>query len=116
MFQIVSGMPLRLKFTNICTRRPITMLENSDSKRFGNTISDNRVDSTQKSNIVIDVCFQLKNQPKVEYCHRCLFSIEKSTEQIQFESFISQSQVYYKIRNQMSLQSLMKVVPFCLVR
>ena len=26
-------------------------------------ISDNRVDSTQKSNIDIDICFQLKNQP-----------------------------------------------------
>ena len=63
MFQIVSDMPLRLKFMNICTRRPITMLENSDPKRFGNAISDNRVDSTQKSNIVIDVCSQLKNQP-----------------------------------------------------
>ena len=63
MFQIVSGIPLRLKFMNIYTRRPITMLENSDLKRFGNAISDNLVDSTQKSNIVIDVCFQLKNQP-----------------------------------------------------
>ena len=60
MFQIVSGMPLRLKLMNICTRRPITML---DPKRFGNAISDNRVDSTQKSNVVIDVCSQLKNQP-----------------------------------------------------
>ena len=63
MFQIVSGMALRLKFMNTCTRRPITMLDNSDPKRFGNVISDNRVDSTQKSNIVIDVCSQLKNQP-----------------------------------------------------
>ena len=63
MFQIVSGMPLRLKLMNICTRRPITMLENSDLKRFGSAISDNQVDSTQKSNIVIDVCSQLKNQP-----------------------------------------------------
>ena len=60
MFQIVSGIPLRLKSMNICTRRPITMLENSDPKRFANAISDNRVDS--KSNIVIDVCFQSKNQ------------------------------------------------------
>ena len=65
MFQIVSGMPLRLKFMNICTRRPITMLENSDPKRFGNAISDNRVDSTQKSNIVIDVCSQLTKPNKL---------------------------------------------------
>ena len=63
MFQIVSGMPLRLKFMSICTSRPITMLENSDPKGFGNAISDNRVDSTQKSNIVIDVCSKLNNQP-----------------------------------------------------
>ena len=63
MFQIVSGMPLRLKFMNIRTRRQITMLENSDPKRFANAISDNRVDSTQKSNIDIDICFQLKIQP-----------------------------------------------------
>ena len=42
MFQIVSGMPLRLKLVNICTRRQITMLENSDPKRFANAISDNR--------------------------------------------------------------------------
>ena len=62
MFQIVSGMPLRLKFRNICTRRQITMLENSDPKRFAYAISDKRVDSTQKSNIDIDICFQLKNQ------------------------------------------------------
>ena len=75
MFQIVSGMPLRLKFMNICTRRQITMLENSDPKRFANAISDNRFN------------------PEVEYWHRYLFSIEKSTEQIQFENFISQSQV-----------------------
>ena len=63
MFQIVSGMPLRLKFMNICTRRQITMLENSDPTRFANAISDNRVDSTQKSNINMDICLQLKNQP-----------------------------------------------------
>ena len=63
MFQIVSGMPLKLKFMNICTRRQITMLENSDPTRFANAISDNRVDSTQKSNINMDICFQLKNQP-----------------------------------------------------
>ena len=63
MFQIVSCMPLRLKFMNICTRRQITMLENLDPKRFANAISDNRVDSTQKSNIDIDICFHLKNQP-----------------------------------------------------
>ena len=62
MFQTVSGMPLRLKFRNICTRRQITMLENSDPKRFAYAISDKRVDSTQKSNIDIDICFQLKNQ------------------------------------------------------
>ena len=63
MFQIVSGMPFRLKFMNICTRRQITMLENPDPKTFANAISDNRVDLTQKSNIDIDICFQLKNQP-----------------------------------------------------
>ena len=63
MFQIVSGMPLRLKFMNIFTKRQITMLENSDPKRFANAISDNGVDSTQKSNIDIDICFQLKYQP-----------------------------------------------------
>ena len=63
MFQIVSDMPLRLKLMNICTRKQITMLENSDPKRFAYAISDNRVDSTQKSNIDIDICFQLINQP-----------------------------------------------------
>ena len=63
MFQIISCMPLRLKFMNICSRRKITMLVNSDLTRFGNAISDNRVDSTQKSNINVDICFQLKNQP-----------------------------------------------------
>ena len=77
MFQIVSGMPVRLKFMNICTRRPITMLENSDPKRFGDTISDNRVDLTQKSNIVIDICSQLKNQPN-KFSLKVLFLKVKS--------------------------------------
>ena len=63
MFQIVSDMPFRLKLMNICTRKQITMLENSYPKRFAYAISDNRVDSTQKSNIDIDICFQLINQP-----------------------------------------------------
>ena len=63
MFQIVSGIPLRLKFMNISTRRQIAMLENLDPTRFADAISDNRVDSTQKSNINMDICFQLKNQP-----------------------------------------------------
>ena len=70
MFQIVSGMPLRLQFMNICTRSPIT-------KRFGNAISDNQVDSTQKSNIVIDVCSQLKNQPN-KFSLKVLFLKVKS--------------------------------------
>ena len=39
------------------------MLKNSDPKRFANAISDNRVDSTQKSNIDIDICVLLINQP-----------------------------------------------------
>ena len=39
------------------------MFENSDPKRFANAISNNRVGSTQKSNIDIDICFQLKSQP-----------------------------------------------------
>ena len=79
MFQIVSGMPLRLKFMNICTRRQITMLENSDPKRFANAISDNRVDSTQKSNIDIDICFQLKNQPN-KFNLKVLFLKDKSVQ------------------------------------
>ena len=78
MFKIVSGMPLGLKFMNICSRR-----EFGPKKIRKTPISDNRVDSTQKSNIDIDFFF--------------FFSIEKSTEQIQFQSSISQSQVYYKI-------------------
>ena len=78
MFQIVSGMPLRLKFMNICTRRQITMLENSDPTRFTNANSDNRVDSTQKSNINMDICFQLKNQPH-KFNLKVLFLKVKST-------------------------------------
>ena len=78
MFQIVSGMPLRLKLMNICTRRQITMLENSDPTRFTNAISDNRVDSTQKSNINMEICFQLKNQPN-KFNLKVLFLKVKST-------------------------------------
>ena len=55
------------------------MLENSDPKRFGNAISDNRVDSTQKSNIVIDVCSQLKNQPN-KFNLKVLFLKAKSVQ------------------------------------
>ena len=84
MFQIVSGMPLRLKFMNICTRNPITMLENSDPKRFGNAISDNRVDSTKKSNILIDICSQLKNQPN-KFSLKVLFLKVKSTTRSEIE-------------------------------
>ena len=83
MFQIVSGMPLRLRFMNICTRRPITMLENSDP-RFSDAISDNRVDSTQKSNIVIDVCSQLKNQPN-KFSLKVLFLKVKSITRSEIE-------------------------------
>ena len=82
-------MPLRLKFMNICTRRQITMFENSDPKRFANAISDNRVDLTQKSNIDIDICFQLKNQPN-KFNLKVLFLKVKS------------------VQDQMSLQSLIK--------
>ena len=78
MFQIISGMPLRLRFMNICTRRQITMLENSDRKRFANAISDNRVDST-KSYIDIDICFQLKNQPN-KFNLKVLFLKDKSVQ------------------------------------
>ena len=79
MFQIVSGMPFRLKFMNICTRRQITMLENSDPKRFANAISDNRVDLTQRSNIDIDICFQMKNQPN-KFNLKVLFHKVKSVQ------------------------------------
>ena len=84
MFQIVSGMPLGLKFMNICTRSPITMLENSDPKRFGNAISDNRVDSTQKSNIIIDVCSQLKNHSN-KFSLKVLFLKVKSITRSEIE-------------------------------
>ena len=84
MFQIVSGMPLRLKFMNICTRRPITMLENSDPKRFGNAISYNRVDLTQKSKFVIDVCYQLKNKPN-KFSLKVLFLKIKSITRSEIE-------------------------------
>ena len=79
MFQIVSGMPLRLKFRNICTRRQITMLENSDPKRFAKAISDNRVNSTQKTNIDIDIWFQLKNKPN-KFILKVLFLKVKSVQ------------------------------------
>ena len=88
MFQIVSGMPFRLKFMSIYTTRPITMLENSDPKRFGNAISDNRVDSTQKSNIVIDVCSQLKNQPN-KFSLKVLFLKVKSITRSEIECHIN---------------------------
>ena len=77
MFQIVSDMPLRLKLMKICTRKQITMLENSDPKRFAYAISDNRVDSTQKSNI--DICFQLINQPN-KFILKVLFLKVKSVQ------------------------------------
>ena len=91
MFQIVSGMPLRLKFMNICTRRQITMLE---LREFGpkkirlKPISDNRVDSTQKSNIDIDICFQLKNQPN-KFSLKVLFLKVKSITRSEIECHCS---------------------------
>ena len=79
MFQTVSCMPLRLKFMNICTRRQITMLAISDPKRFANAVSDNRVDSTHKSNIDIDICFHLKNKPN-KFILKVLFLKVKSVQ------------------------------------
>ena len=79
MFQIASDMPLRLKLMNICTRKRITMLENSDPKRFAYAISDNRVVSTQKSNTDIDICFQLINQPN-KFSLKVLFLKVKSVQ------------------------------------
>ena len=38
-------------------------IHENDLKDSLTPISDNQVDSTQKSNIDIDICFQLKNQP-----------------------------------------------------
>ena len=55
------------------------MLENSGPKRFANAISDNRVDSTQKSNIDIDICFQLINQPN-KFILKVLFLKVKSVQ------------------------------------
>ena len=62
MFQIVSSMPLRRKFMNICTRRQITMLERIQTQK-DSPMQSAIIDSTQKSNIDKDICFQLKNQP-----------------------------------------------------
>ena len=83
---IVSGMPLRLEHWNNETDHNVREF---GSKKIRQTpISDNRVDSTQKSNTDINICFQLKNQ-RNKFSLKVLFLKVKSVTRLELECHLN---------------------------